>query len=77
MEAAEDDNCEALCPAWGDCRLQDLAYQYQVEGGKYPRTECRYPMETVNPLIVRDFSAPVYPLILAQKSRYPITLISG
>jgi formate dehydrogenase major subunit len=56
MQAAESDSFEDLCPAWGDCRLQDLAYRYQVEGNKYPRTEIRYPMETVNPLIVRDFS---------------------
>ena len=44
------------CDATGDCRLQDLAYQYQVQGGKYPRSENHNPMETVNPLIVRDFS---------------------
>ncbi len=56
MRAAASDGAADLCPAWGDCRLQDLAYHYQVEGGKYPRTETRYPMETVNPLIVRDFS---------------------
>lgn len=56
MQAAAADRFEALCPAWGDCRLQDLAYQYQVQGGKYPRSENHDPTETVNPLIVRDFS---------------------
>ncbi|HSO19185.1 MAG TPA: 2Fe-2S iron-sulfur cluster-binding protein, partial [Desulfosarcina sp.] len=56
ITAAAADDFEELCPVWGDCRLQDLAYQYQVQGGKYPRTENRYPMETINPLIVRDFS---------------------
>ena len=56
MQAAAGDNFDTLCPAWGDCRLQDLAYHYQVEGGKYPRAETRYPMELINPLIVRDFS---------------------
>jgi formate dehydrogenase major subunit len=56
LQAAVSDGFEALCPAWGDCRLQDLAYEYQVEGGKYPSTRITYPMETVNPLIVRDFS---------------------
>ena len=56
MQAAAADGVDALCPAWGDCRLQDLAYQYQIESGKYSPTETRYPMETVNPLIVRDFS---------------------
>jgi predicted molibdopterin-dependent oxidoreductase YjgC len=45
-----------LCPVWGDCRLQDLAYRYQVNGERFPATEIRYPMETVNPFIVRDFS---------------------
>lgn len=56
MQAVTADSFDTLCPSWGDCRLQDLAYQYQVEGGKYPRKETRYPMELVNPLIVRDFS---------------------
>jgi formate dehydrogenase major subunit len=56
LQAAESDGFDALCPAWGDCRLQDLAYEYQAQGGKYPRAASAYPMETVNPLIVRDFS---------------------
>ncbi len=52
---AEDDSGE-LCPVWGDCRLQDLAYRYQVSGEVFPGTPTQYPMETVNPFIVRDFS---------------------
>jgi len=53
--AIENDGDDALCPAWGDCRLQDLAFKYQAVGAaaepvSYP------PMELVNPLIVRDFS---------------------
>ncbi len=56
LKAAVYDSSEALCPAWGDCRLQDLAYEYQAHGGKYARADCSYPMETGNPLIVRDFS---------------------
>ncbi len=51
----EDDSSE-LCPVWGDCRLQDLAYRYQASGEKFSATETAYPMETVNPFIVRDFS---------------------
>jgi predicted molibdopterin-dependent oxidoreductase YjgC len=51
-EGAGDD----LCPAWGDCRLQDLALRYQVNGGRFPALPTRYPIETVNPFIVRDFS---------------------
>ena len=50
------DGSDELCPVWGDCRLQDLAYRYQVSGDGFPGTESRYPMETVNPFIVRDFS---------------------
>ncbi len=52
----KDDNSDELCPVWGDCRLQDLAYRYQVNGENFAATEIRYPMETVNPFIVRDFS---------------------
>jgi predicted molibdopterin-dependent oxidoreductase YjgC len=47
---------DELCPVWGDCRLQDLAYRYQVSGEHFAGTASRYPMETVNPFIVRDFS---------------------
>jgi NADH dehydrogenase/NADH:ubiquinone oxidoreductase subunit G len=52
----KDDGSDALCPVWGDCRLQDLAYRYQVTGEGFQGTPARYPMETVNPFIVRDFS---------------------
>ncbi len=56
IRVQEDDGSQELCPAWGDCRLQDLAYMYQVSGERFPRTEKAWPMETVNPFIVRDFS---------------------
>jgi predicted molibdopterin-dependent oxidoreductase YjgC len=52
----KDDGSDELCPVWGDCRLQDLAYRYQVTGEGFRGTPARYPMETVNPFIVRDFS---------------------
>lgn len=52
----KDDGVAELCPVWGDCRLQDLAYRYQVSGEELSSTEILYPMETVNPFIVRDFS---------------------
>jgi len=45
-----------LCPAYGDCRLQELAIQYQVKGGRFKPTETSYPTENINPFIVRDFS---------------------
>lgn len=56
LQAAASEGTADLCPAWGDCRLQDLAYHYQVGRGKYAPPDVRYPIETVNPLIVRDFS---------------------
>jgi predicted molibdopterin-dependent oxidoreductase YjgC len=56
LKVQEEDGSGALCPVWGDCRLQDLAYRYQVSGEHFPATPTQYPMETVNPFIVRDFS---------------------
>ena len=50
------DNSSELCPVWGDCQLQDLAFRYQVTGEKFDATQTPYPMETANPFIVRDFS---------------------
>jgi predicted molibdopterin-dependent oxidoreductase YjgC len=45
-----------LCPAYGDCRLQDLAIKYQVGGNRFSQAETPYPIENVNPFFVRDFS---------------------
>jgi predicted molibdopterin-dependent oxidoreductase YjgC len=56
LGVAKDDDSGELCPVWGDCRLQDLAYRYQVTGEGFQGTPARYPMETANPFIVRDFS---------------------
>ena len=56
MGVQEKDQSSELCPAWGDCRLQDLAYRYQVSAEKHLETEVPYPMEIINPFIVRDFS---------------------
>ncbi len=56
LDVHKDDDSSELCPVWGDCRLQDLAYRYQVSGERFSRTEVSYPMETVNPFIIRDFS---------------------
>jgi predicted molibdopterin-dependent oxidoreductase YjgC len=41
---------------WGDCRLQDLAYRYQVSGDNFGAPGTGFPLEDVNPFIVRDFS---------------------
>jgi predicted molibdopterin-dependent oxidoreductase YjgC len=56
LEVETEDESQELCPVWGDCRLQDLAYRYQVSGDRFPKTQTNYPMERVNPFIVRDFS---------------------
>ena len=45
-----------LCPAWGDCTLQNYAYKYQVKGDHFAKSECPYPLEDANPFIIRDFS---------------------
>jgi predicted molibdopterin-dependent oxidoreductase YjgC len=56
LAVERDDRSDQLCPVWGDCRLQDLAYRYQVTGEGLPGTVIPYPIEDVNPFIVRDFS---------------------
>ncbi|RLB29098.1 MAG: formate dehydrogenase subunit alpha [Deltaproteobacteria bacterium] len=48
-------NC-LTCEANGDCRLQELAYRYQVEKIRFPESISLYPTETSNALIIRDFS---------------------
>lgn len=56
MEAMDMEKTEDLCPRWGDCELQDLAYRYQIQWSRSVAPECKFPKEMVNPLIVRDFS---------------------
>jgi len=48
-------NC-LTCEANGDCRLQDLTYKYQVETVRFTETPSKYPVETNNAMIIRDFS---------------------
>jgi NADP-reducing hydrogenase subunit HndD len=56
LQVQDADASTDLCPAWGDCKLQNLAYEYQVSGQKYSHNRSDYPQELANPLIVRDFS---------------------
>ncbi len=44
------------CESNGDCRLQDLAYLYQVETRRFARPKDYSAKETSNPFIIRDFS---------------------
>ena len=56
LKVAQAEETSELCPVWGDCRLQELAFRYQVTADKFETTQSRYPIETANPFIVRDFS---------------------
>jgi predicted molibdopterin-dependent oxidoreductase YjgC len=56
LQVQQMDGSGELCPVWGDCRLQDLAFRYQVTGEKFDANQTPYGMETANPFIVRDFS---------------------
>jgi len=47
---------EDICPAYGRCKLQDLAIKYQVKGVRFQTTPPKYEVEDVNPFIIRDFS---------------------
>ena len=57
LKVQEADQTDELCPVWGDCKLQELAYAYQARSDRYPRTaKTGEPPELANPMIVRDFS---------------------
>jgi predicted molibdopterin-dependent oxidoreductase YjgC len=56
LKVNREDKSEQLCPVWGDCRLQDLAYRYQVSGENFNKSNVAYFLEDANPFIVRDFS---------------------
>lgn len=56
LNAADMEESELLCPKWGNCELQDLAYRYQVKGEQKETADFPFLRETVNPLIERDFS---------------------
>ncbi len=56
LKVLEEDGEQDLCPVWGECKLQDLAYRYQVKARGLPQSQSKYPMERVNPFIIRDFS---------------------
>jgi formate dehydrogenase major subunit len=56
LNAHQSDGSDELCPAWGDCKLQDLAFRYQIKSGRFDSNAAQYPSEMINPMIVRDFS---------------------
>jgi len=44
------------CERNGDCRLQDYCYRYKVEDTPYKGEVRKYPIDTDNPLFIRDQS---------------------
>ncbi|MCG8532759.1 MAG: 2Fe-2S iron-sulfur cluster-binding protein, partial [Desulfovibrionales bacterium] len=56
MDVLKNDGKEDLCPVWGDCELQNLAYRYQVKTEGMLLNPCEYKTERANPFIIRDFS---------------------
>lgn len=56
LKAMAPDEHRDLCPAYGDCRLQELAIRYQVKPARFPPSGSTHAIENVNPFIVRDLS---------------------
>jgi predicted molibdopterin-dependent oxidoreductase YjgC len=56
LKAMSAQGHEDICPAYGDCRLQELAIKYQIKENRFAPSEVRHKIENVNPLIVRDLS---------------------
>ncbi len=56
VDAMKYEDSEELCPSWGDCKLQDLCYQYRVRVDNFNKDWVDHPPELDNPMIVRDFS---------------------
>ena len=56
LQTLEAEEHKTLCPAYGDCELQDLAIRYRVRGKAFPVDKSKIPVENVNPFIVRDLS---------------------
>lgn len=55
-EVSKYDQAEKICVAYGECKLQALAYKYMVTERTVDRVPTRYPLEYDDPLIGRDFS---------------------
>lgn len=56
LKATDWKEHQDLCPAYGVCHLQELAIQYKIKTTRFNLTPAPYPIENVNPFIVRDFS---------------------
>ena len=56
VEAMDKPWHDKVCPAHGDCRLQDLAVEYGVRLESRQGAGREYPLDDEHPMIVRDYS---------------------
>jgi len=56
LEAMSGTGHETICPAYGDCRLQDLVVAYGVRTSGIEPAEGPFPIDDDHPLIRRDYS---------------------
>ncbi len=56
LKAMSPEEHKDLCPAYGTCRLQELAIRDQIRTNRFAPTEPGHRIENVNPFIVRDLS---------------------
>ncbi len=56
LKVMDSEEHHDVCPAYGTCRLQELAIKCQAKLDRYTPAITPYPIESVNPFIVRDFS---------------------
>ena len=57
LDVRDYDQSTSICDKYGVCKLQELAYKYQVSDLlQFGEIETEYPIEMDNPFIIRDFS---------------------
>lgn len=56
LKTTASDEQKDLCPAYGQCRLQELGIRYNVKVDRFPVSESRHKVEDVNPFIIRDLA---------------------
>ena len=56
LESMSTPDHEDVCPAFGDCKLQDLVVEYGVSVKDWTPAEGPFPVDDDHPLIRRDFS---------------------
>ena len=56
LKATDSEEHHDTCPAYGVCRLQELAIQYEAKTDPSQQRRAPYPIENINSFIVRDFS---------------------